>query len=579
MYLKKTYRKNSGRTYLVIAKKYRDPETGVSKDQSILSLGYLDDLEKEYADPIAHFKGVAREMTEKEKAEKQVTLTFSMDEELAPGTDNRKNYGYAAIMKIYHELLLHEFLAARARHQQFEFNTNSIMLLLVISRILYPGSKKRAFDEKGRYFERFDFELADVYRALSHFAKIGTALQRQINDRIAKLYGRDTSVVYFDVTNFYFEIDEEDDLKRRGVSKEHRPNPIVQMGLAMDNDGIPINYKLFPGNKHDSETFRDIIGEICKNYDTGRIIVVSDMGVISGDNIWYLIGGKPENPKHGYVFSFSVRGGTNEFKKYVLEEAGYLDADGKPACENADFKIKSRRIARQIDVTRSRDGKKMKKTVYEKQIVTWSSDYAKKAKRDRERMISRAHSFIKNPSKYNRHINHGAAKYINGINKDTGEVEEGKLLSFDYEALAEDEKFDGYYAVVTSEHEMEDHQVLEIRKGLWEIEETFGIEKGDLDARPMFLSRNDRIDAHLLICFISLVIIRILQKKTGRAFSAEKLIDAMKRIACTNEENNLYLFDYRSVVTDAIGDAVGVDFRKKRRRLGEIKKVMGDVKK
>ena len=173
-------------------------------------------------------------------------------------------------------------------------------------------------------------------------------------------------------------------MRKFGPSKEKRPNPIVQMGLAMDADGIPLHYELFPGNKVDKETFRSVIGEVRKNYDTGRIVVVADMGIITGDNIYYLTGGKNRN---GYVFSFSVRGGTSEFKSYVLDNEGYMDVDGKPADEDAEFKIKSRRIARDINVT-MKSGRKAKKTVYEKQVVFWK--YADRARAQREEVVKKA---------------------------------------------------------------------------------------------------------------------------------------------------------------------------------------------
>lgn len=265
MYLKRSYRKESGRTYLSIAQKYRHPETNKVAERSIKSLGYLDELEKEYDDPIDHFDEVARKMTEEEKTNKKLTLNINMDEQLDEESDNRKNFGYAAILKIYHELGLHRFFNNKARNENFKFNTNSIMMLLVISRLLSPGSKKKAFEEKGRFFERFNFSLADVYRALSHFAKISKELQRHLHEQITEKYGRNTKTIYYDVTNFYFEIDKADEMRKFGRGKENRPNPIVQMGLAMDADGIPLHYELFPGNKLDKETFRSVIGEVRKN--------------------------------------------------------------------------------------------------------------------------------------------------------------------------------------------------------------------------------------------------------------------------------------------------------------------------
>lgn len=576
MNLKQSPRKN-GRVYLSIEKSYRD-KTGKPRAKTVQSLGYLDVLEKKYDDPIAHFKEVARKMTEEENLKRKVTLSINMDEGLSPGTDNRKNFGYAAILKIYHELGLHRFFNNRARNESFKFNTNSIMILLVVSRLLSPGSKKKAFEEKSRYFERFNFSLADVYRALSHYAKIAKGLQRFVHESITEKYGRDTKTIYYDVTNFYFEIDEADKMRKFGPSKEKRPNPIVQMGLAMDADGIPLHYELFPGNKVDKETFRSVIGEVRKNYDTGRIVVVADMGIITGDNIYYLTGGKNRN---GYVFSFSVRGGADAFKNYVLDNEGYIGVDGKPADEDAQFKIKSRRIARDINVT-MKSGRKAKKTVYEKQVVFWSKKYADRARAQREEVVKKALDLVADPKKYNKAISYGAAKYVKNMefDKETGEVLEGsKRPYFDYGKLAGEEKYDGYYAIVTSELHMSDKTIIDTYRGLWEIEETFRVTKGTLEARPVYVSREDRIEAHFLTCFIALVIIRLIQKKTGRQYSAERIVECLNKIACSNEQDNLYLFDYRSEISDAIGNALGIDFTKKRLRLAEIKNILANSKK
>lgn len=574
----KVSRRKDGRTYLSIVKNYRDKDTGTPKTATVKSLGYLDELEEEYDDPIAHFKEVARKMTEEEKAKKKLTLSINMEEELQQGADDRKNFGYAAILKIYHELELHRFFNNRARNESFQFNSNSIMLLLVVSRLLSPGSKKKAFEEKGRYFERFNFALADVYRALSHYAKIAKEAQRYLHEQIAKEYGRDTKTIYYDVTNFYFEIDKADELRKFGPSKEKRPNPIVQMGLAMDADGIPIHYELFSGNKLDKETFRSVIGEVRKNYDTGRVVVVADMGIITGDNIYYLTGGKNRN---GYVFSFSVRGGTKAFKSYVLDEEDYYSPDGKPVNEDTEFKIKSRRIARDINVT-MKDGRTVKKTVYEKQVVFWSKKYADKASAEREEVVKKAMELVKDPKKYSKATSYGAAKYVKDLefNKETGEVLEGKKRPyFDSDKLDEEKKYDGYYAIVTSELQMTDKQIIETYRGLWEIEETFKVTKGAIEARPVYVSRKERIGAHFLTCFIALVIIRILQKKTKRRYSAEKIVECLNKIACSNEQDNLYLFDYRSEISDAIGSAVGIDFTRKRLRLSEIKNILAESKK
>lgn len=577
--LKQSVRKD-GRVYLSIERAYRD-EAGKPRAKTVRSLGYLDVLQQEYDDPIAHFKEVARRMTEEEDAEKKVVLSINMGERLAPETYDRKNLGYAAILKIYHELGLDVFFKNKARHRGFEYNTNSIMIMLVIARLLSPGSKKKAFEEKIRYFERFNFSLADAYRSLSYFSSISAEFQRYLNSQISSTYGRNTKTIYYDVTNFYFEIDEADEFRKFGFSKEKRPNPIVQMGLAMDMDGIPLHYELFPGNTVDKETFRPVIGEVRRKYDTGRIVVVADMGIITGDNIFYLQGKEKGRNFNGYVFSFSIRGGSKAFKDFVLSPEGYVGIDGKPANDDSDFKIKSRRIARDISVTLP-SGKKATKTVYEKQVVFWGRKYALKAQAERQEVLKKAHELVANPQKYTKATSYGAAKYVKNLKFDekTGEVLGVKEHPvFDSARVVEEEKYDGYYAIVTSEMDMSDAEVVDTYRGLWEIEETFRITKGVLETRPVYVSLPDHINAHFLTCFIALTIIRVLQKKTGKLYSAERIVDCLNKISCSNEHDNIYLFDYRSEISDALGEALGIDFTSKRLRLGDIKKLLAEAKK
>jgi transposase len=227
-------------------------------------------------------------------------------------------------------------------------------------------------------------------------------------------------------------------------------------------------------------------------------------------------------------------------------------------------------------------GKTMKKTVYEKQVVFWSKKYCDKARAERAEVVKKAMDLIANPVKYNRATSYGAAAYVTNLefDKKTGEVlGSEKSLEFNFDKLEEDEKYDGYYAIVTSELDMTDSEIIDTYRGLWEIEETFKITKSELEARPVHVRIEDHINAHFLTCFIALAIIRLIQKKLGRKYSTAAIIDCLKKISCSNEQENLYLFDYRSEISDAIGEALGIDFTRKRLRLGEIKKILGDTKK
>ena len=262
MYLKKSRHKD-GRIYLSIAEGHYDPLKKRARTENIQKIGYLDAFENEYPDPIAHFEAVVAKMNTDKKA-KQVPIHIALDRAERIDCNTRKNVGYAALSAMYHELEIHRFCANRQQSIQAEYSLNMILRLLVFSRLLNPGSKKRVFEEREWFFERGDFSLDDVYRSLTRLNGLRDALQVWIHERITMNYGRDTSIIYYDVTNYYFEIDEQDELRRKGVSKEHRPDPIVQMGLFMDNSGLPIAYQLFPGNNNDCTTLLPLIKRVRK---------------------------------------------------------------------------------------------------------------------------------------------------------------------------------------------------------------------------------------------------------------------------------------------------------------------------
>ena len=262
MFLKKTPNK-SGRINLAIVDGYYDKATKKTKHKVIESLGYLDELEKQYDDPTDYFTKRAKKLTEEKKARQApITFTFYDSDRLCDGDNFRKNFGYAALSKIYHELELDKFLNNRQRHTKESYDANTIMKMLVYSRMLAPASKKSSFGHREMFFEKTNYSLDDVYRCLSFLNKHKETIQVWMNDKIKENYGRDTSLIYYDVTNYYFETDEQNDFLHKGVSKEHRPNPIVQMGLFMDNNAIPVTYELFAGNTNDCLTYRPNFGRI-----------------------------------------------------------------------------------------------------------------------------------------------------------------------------------------------------------------------------------------------------------------------------------------------------------------------------
>ena len=574
-------RKRKQGAYLTIENKYWDKETKKSKTGHFKTLGYLSDLQREYPDPISHFRKEIERMNADKKTQNKLSIEIDMNEALPPNSHTRYNFGYSVIMKIYHELELDRFLNNKTRHEAFEYNANSIMKLLVITRILHPSSKRGSYEYRKMFFERFDFELHDMYRALSYFSKISNQCQKFISDQVHAKFGRDTSIMYFDVTNMHFEIDKPDDLRKYGKEKNNRPDPIVQFALAMDADGLPLYYKQFPGNTHDSKTFIPVFTEVCVRFSPGRVIAVADMGCTSADNIIFLKGGDRDKRVHGYVFSYSIRKSKKYFEDFVFDEAGYTDIEGKSLKEGFKFKIKSRLHVRTIQISMT-DGSKMDKLIDEKQVVYWSEQYAIKARTEREEKIKRAHDIIANPKKYNKNTSHGASSYVMNIayDKKTGEVYEkqGKALLFNEQKAIEDAKYDGYYCIVTSELDMKQERVVEIYSGLSEIEDSFKVTKSNLDIRPMHVSREDRINAHMMTCFISLLIIRLIQKKTDYSFTPCQIVETLNNISCSLEYENIYLFDFRSDVADAIGKVFDIDFNKKRLELNKIKNILANTK-
>jgi hypothetical protein len=572
MFLKKTFQKRTGRTYLSIAQGYRTPDKK-SRTKTVRSIGYLDELEKEYDDPIAHFTALAKELDRERLADKRLTVTLDSGEKLKKGGVNRKNYGHVVFSKIYHELEIDRFLKNARRHKGFKFNTDAIMRLLVFSRLLCPGSKRAAVLNKERFFDNFKFSLDDVYDALDHFNEICSGLQQHLHEKVTELHGRDTSLVYYDVTNYYFEIDKQDELRRKGPSKEHRKDPIVQMGLLLDKAGLPISYKLFPGNTHDSQTLMPVLTEVKKKFGVKRIIAVADKGLNTGDNIAYnLILGD------GYIYSKSVRGAGKEFKEWILDETGYRDVTGK-------YKMKSKVFPDAPNwVTVGKSGKKNEKKnvpIEQKWVVFYSEKYAVRAKHKREEAIAKAIKMIENPAKYRRTFDYGAAGYIENlkIDKETGEIMNvDDTLFLNQEKIAEEEKYDGYYAIVTSELDDKDEHIIDTYRGLWRIEESFKVTKSTLEARPVYLRTDEHINAHFLICFIALLIARTTELRLDGKYTIAKIVETLRKVECSNIDQNLWLFDHSDDVTDDMNAAFGTDFGLKTMTLKNIRKNLGIAK-
>ena len=576
MYLHKSKRKD-GRVYLAFAEGYR--KDGKSKMRTVESLGYLDELEKQFDDPIAHFKAVCDEANAAARAERQnVQVTIHPLQKIDKREAARKNAGSAVLLAVYNALGIEIAVRNKTRGSKASYDSNAVMRLLTVERIINPGSKKSAWENKEHYFFRTAFSLEDTYRALDVLCGCKDKIVSAINRAIDKMGIRDTACVFYDVTNYYFEIDDPDEdegLRQKGMSKEHRKSPIVQMGLLQDSKGVPIGYRLFPGNTPDPLTMLDVLSEMKRDYGQDRVIVVGDKGNNCSANIAALAA-----KGDGFVYSQSIRGTKSdaELKNWVLSDDGYecaTNADGR-----VTYKVKSKQGYKAVSVA-GPNGSKRKVDVDVKYVAFWSEKYERRARKERQAAIDKAKRLVADPGAYAAATHFGAAKYVRGLAVDgrTGELlEAASALELDEDRLAADEACDGYYLIATSETGMADDAVIEAYRGLWRIEESFKVTKSDLETRPVYVSRREHIEAHFLTCYAALCILRIIQVLTGGKYSAGTIAEELGAMCGTNLDGNWWVFDHRSDATDDLCRMAGIDLTRQNMQLKDIKAAFSQAK-
>lgn len=593
MYLKIS-RNAKGRASLSICEKYRDPITRKPKDRIIRSLGFADTYDHLYDDPIAHFRDVVKQMNEEQKHVSSLSVLIDMDEALVPDSSDLKNVGYGFIKRIYKALEIDKFWKGVAKKEKTNIDLEKIFSLLVFMRIIRPGSKKDTYEHRDMLFESFeDIKLDDVYRALDYYTKYDAEFQVWLYDHSAPLYKRNIRMTYFDCTNYYYDIskpdiDELDEdgniLKKRyrkyGPEKNHRKDPIIEMGLLIDADAIPLSYGLFPGNESEKVNMLPIIKKAKSRFGLERTIVVADRGLNTSDNIFYLNGNnkKENNPRDGYVYGQSIRGADKEFKKWCIDPEGYQNDKITDGCDTIIFRHKSRIYPKTIHVNVYKDTdhpKKKEITVDQKQMVYYSQKYAEKQALERQRAIQRAEDLIRHPKKYDKVSAKGASGYVKNIafNKETGEVIDLNL-KLDVEKIEKESKYDGYYSIVTSELNMSDIEIRKIYKGLSRIEETFRITKSELDTRPIHVTTNEHIESHFTTCFAAITLLRLLEISLGNKYPAPQIIESLRQFNCVNISSNIYRMTYTNEILKQCGALHDIDTGKKHRTKEEIRRIL-----
>ena len=482
------------KTQIRVIKSIRCGEQKKPKQITVKSFGYLEDQTnlEEFWDEV---RALDENMHDVRK--KNIVLTIPTDIQNNAALNKDYNYGYRYIEAVLKALRLDEFfntIPFKGEHSLYD-----IFEFLVIQRILDPASKRRTIQNRDRlYGKHYDFELQDIYRALDKIAEESVPMQVHINKRIKELIGRDGELSFYDVTNYYFTMDFNggpESLLKKGVSKEHQLTPIVQFGLFMDTNNIPIAMKAYPGNTSDALTLQPAMEDVKKDFHLGRLIVVADKGMNSSSNIDYIC-----NHGDGYVVSQTLRG-----NKGVRYKDDLFDPNGYEGNEEFRYKLIEEEYESHIN------SKKIVKR-RRKVLMYWSKADAEYAKAKRMEKVRKAEIELTNNVYTQTHSKqeYVATQYFNSA---TGETADSKVSGINYDKITEEEKYDGYFCILTSELDYNAQKILDTYHNLWHIEESFRVTKSDLNTRPIYVYTNAHIEAHLLTCFVALTVLRVLQYK------------------------------------------------------------------
>ena len=564
---------------------------GKNKSLVVRRLGSEKYIRETYgvADPKAWAKEQVRLMNE---AEKEDSAKFNI--ELRAGTDlpldtqHCFNGGYLFLQQVYYELGLDRICAMIRTRHGFSYNLNSILSRLVYTRILYPASKLSSYKDSGRFIEQPDFELHQIYRALSVLAEESDYIQARLFRNTMAIQERRTEVIYYDCTNFYFEIEEAEDDKQFGVSKENRPLPIVEMGLFMDRDGIPLAFCINPGNESEQLSLIPLEKKLMEKFDMSRFIVCTDAGLSSNTNRYFNSYGKADATRD-FITTQSVKKLKAHLKKWALAPEGWRlsGSDGRTTynineldeaeCLDRIY-YKSRWIKEKVEAVI--DGQSRKVELEQQLIVTYSIKYRNYLRAIRNRQVERARKAVAAGAKAVERKRQNDPKRFIKVNHATkdGDVAEQAACYIDEDAIAKEEQYDGFYAVCTS---LEDgpEPIIKVNQRRWEIEECFRIMKSEFQARPVYLKLQDRIVAHFITCFISLIVYRYLERKLDNRYTVGQIIDTLQEMNFIKYEGKGYQPTYtRTELTDALHEAFGFCTSKEIVPIRKMKKICADTK-
>ena len=547
-------RKINNYSYYSIIKDYTNLD-GKRTTKIFEKLGNQNQVEERFGktNTLEKIKEYINELNNEDK-ENLLKKEFNPNKRISPGIKREFNVGYLFLEKIYNELNIKSICNSISEKYQFHFDLNEILSYLTYARIIYPSSKLETFKQCQNFIEKPTFKLHDEYRALSYIAENMDYIQEALFNNSKNVLKRNSKVIYYDCTNYFFDINNEDDFRKYGISKEHRPNPLVGMGLFMDGDGLPLSCNLYPGNQNEQITLIPEETKIINDFklDDTKIILCTDAGLAS-DQI------KKFNIKdgRGFVITQSLKKLKEEYKKQVFDKADWRIPNDLSNVYNLETIENNDSLKEKYyDTLFYKIINTETKSVIQDLIVTFSFKYFDYNRNIRNSQIERAKKSIETGNVTRKGKNQNDyRRFINSLNStDDGEVAENITYTINQELIDKEAMYDGYYALTTN-LVGDINEIFKIVKGRWEIEESFRIMKSDFLARPVNLSREDRIKAHFMTCFISLFIYRLLEKKLDYKYTTSQILDTLRKMNMVEQKGLGFEPIYeRTQLTDDLHD-------------------------
>lgn len=567
--MKLTISKSKNSATFYVQKSIRKSNGSVSS-VTIEKLGNLDQVRARAngVDPYQWAQEYVNELNRKEYEEqKSVMISRSPVKLMKKGDAHSFNCGYLFLQRIYYDLGLDKICRSIQEKYSFEYDLNEVLSILTYTRILYPSSKNAANQKARTFLEQPSFQLHDIYRALSILSAESDLIQSRLYQNSQKILERRDDILYYDCTNYYFEIEQEDELRRYGKSKQHQPLPIVGMGLFMDADGIPLSFSIYPGNQNEQPTLKPLEQKVLNDYGMSQVVVCTDAGLSSVQNRKFNDRKLGNVRIRSFITTQSIKMLPSDLEGYALDATGWHLAgeegvyDLNSLDDEKDYDktfYKEKWITEDISQKSRRQGNA---PLEQRLIVTFSLKYRNYQRKVREDQISRARKIIdsgssdrkgKNQNDPNRFI------AVDAITED-GEVCAKKIPYLDETIISEEEKYDGFYAVCTNLENTPVSKIIQINHGRWEIEECFRIMKTEFQARPVYLQREDRIKAHFLTCYLALFIFRILEKRLDGKYTCGDIIRTLRNMKMyrPGEKLGYYPSYTRTDLTDALHEIAG----------------------